>query len=103
MTTIEKTITVRRSEHFSALLSQRGMVRGGWRHDDPPATTVGKLNPDCFGRRIVIRSGDFLGTLCGILVGASAHPSLSGFSNVLLHGQRKITLRDDTEALLLVR
>jgi hypothetical protein len=59
------------------------------------------LGPDEIGKRVVIRSGDFLGTLCGVLVGVSPHISLGNFTNVQFSMGRPVALRDDMETLLL--
>jgi hypothetical protein len=75
--------------------------RKTWRVDDPPAKTVADLVPEDIGKRIVIRSGDFLGTVYGTLLGICPHPSLVAFTGVQLYGKKELTFRNDMEALVL--
>lgn len=74
--------------------------RQPWRITDPPPITVAELSPDEVGKRIVIRSGDFLGTVYGTLVGVNPHRNLVAFTTIQLHGKRELTFRNDTEALV---
>lgn len=71
-----------------------------WRQDDPPATIVADLKPEDFGARVVIRSGDFLGTVYGTLLGVSPHPTLVAFTCVQLYGKKLLTFRNDLEAIV---
>lgn len=71
-----------------------------WRKEDPPATTVGELSPEDLGGRIVIRTGDFIGTVYGTLLAAFPHPTLVHFSCVQVQGKKLLTLRNDTEAIV---
>lgn len=74
--------------------------RRTWRTDDPPAKTVADLVPEDFGKRVVIRSGDFLGTVYGTLLGVYPHPSLVAFTTVQLYGKKELTFRNDMETLV---
>lgn len=73
------------------------MVRQ-WRHDDPPASTVGELSPEDLGGRVVIRTA--VGTLYGTLIGVQPHPSLPGFSLVNIERKPTMALRDEFEAIV---
>lgn len=74
--------------------------RRTWRADDPPSKTVADLAPEDFGKRVVIRSGDFLGTVYGTLLGVNPHLSLTAFTTVQLYGKKELTFRNDMEALV---
>lgn len=76
------------------------LPRRVWREDDPPAKTVGDLAPGDFGKRVVIRSGDFLGTVYGTLLTVNPHTSLRAFTTVQLYGKKELTFRNDMEALV---
>lgn len=101
----ERTITVSRSAALTQLLRQRSIeqiipTQRDWRKEDPPSTTVGDLSPEDFGGRVVIRSGDFLGTVIGLLLDAHAHPSLVKFTTVHLLGKKPLTFRNDLEVIV---
>lgn len=74
--------------------------RQPWRQSDPPPTQIGKLTPEDVGKRIVIRSGDFLGTVYGTLLAVYPHKSLVHFTCVQLYGKKELTFRNDTETLV---
>lgn len=71
-----------------------------WRRSDPPPITVGDLTPDEVGKRVVIRSGDFLGTVYGTIIGVNPHRNLVKFTTIQLYGKKELTFRNDTEALV---
>lgn len=75
--------------------------RRRWRDDDPEPTNIGLLSPEDLGKRIVIRSGDFLGTVYGTLLGVTPHPNLLHFTSVQLYGKKELTFRSDTEVIVL--
>lgn len=93
---------VRHTTALTALLEKRAVIptQRGWRKEDPPTTTVGELGPDDFGGRVVIRSGDFLGTVIGTLLDVQPHPSLVCFTTVRLLGKKSLTFRDDIEVIV---
>lgn len=97
-------ISVRRTVALAALKEDRGISipvqRRGWREDDPPAKTIADLTPEDFGYRVVIRSGDFLGTVCGTLLLVYPHPSLVAFTCVQLFGKNLLTFRSDMEVIV---
>lgn len=97
-----QTITVRRSAAIRHLLSRNGFIptQRNWRKHDPPDTTVGQLGPDDFHKRVVIRSGEFLGTVYGTLLDVQPHPNLVHFTTVQLYGKKLLTFRDDMEAIV---
>lgn len=97
-----QTIEVRRSAAITEKLRQKGFIPTprNWRKEDPPSTTVAELGPDDFGNRVVIRSGEFLGTVYGTLLDVQAHPSLVHFTSVQLYGKKLLTFRDDTEVIV---
>lgn len=96
------TLTVRRSTALTELLNKRLVIpaQRDWRKEDPPASTVGELGPDDFGGRVVIRSGNFLGTVIGTLLDVNAHPSLVHFTTVQLLGKKPLTFRNDMEVIV---
>jgi hypothetical protein len=71
-----------------------------WRENDPPEKTIADLTPEDFGRRVVIRSGDFLGTVCGTLLLVHPHPTLVAFTCVQLYGKKLLTFRNDMEVIV---
>lgn len=75
--------------------------RRTWRKEDPPATTVGELSPDDFGCRVVIRSGEFLGTVYGTLLGVRPHANMRHFTTIQLYGKKELTFRNDWEVIVL--
>lgn len=75
--------------------------RRPFRDSDPEPKTVGELGPDDIGKRIVIRSGDFLGTVYGTLLGVHPHARLVNFTAVQLIHKRELTFRNDTDAVVL--
>lgn len=75
--------------------------RRAFRETDPPAKTIGDLAPEDYNKRVVIRSGDFLGTVYGTLLSAKAHPSLRQFTIVQLWQKKELTFRNDMETLVL--
>lgn len=75
-------------------------VQRSWREEDPPTTTVGELSPDDCGGRVVIRSKEFLGTVCGTLLDVHPHPSLVHFTSIQLLGKKILTFRNDIEAIV---
>lgn len=75
--------------------------RRTWRVDDPPAKTVADLGPEDFGKRVVIRSGDFLGTVYGTLLWTERHAALVHFTTVQLYGKKELTFRNDMETLVI--
>lgn len=75
--------------------------RKSFRASDPDPKVVMELTPDDVGKRIVIRSGDFLGSIYGTLLGVNAHKSLVHFTSIQLYGKKELTFRDDTEVLVL--
>lgn len=75
--------------------------RRPFRADDPPPKEIGELGPADLGKRVVIRSRDFLGTIYGTLLGVHAHGSLVHFTTVQLWQKRELTFRDDTEIVVL--
>lgn len=77
------------------------LPRRSFRATDPPATTVGGLTPDDVGCRVVIRSGDFLGTVYGTLLDVHPHENLVRFTCVQLYGKKLLTFRNDMEAVVL--
>lgn len=96
-----QTITVSRQEAMAELMRRKLVSKQpGWRETDPPATTVGELSPDDVGKRVVIRSGDFLGTVYGTLLAVSPHSNLVSFTCVQLYGKKALTFRNDLEALV---
>jgi hypothetical protein len=71
-----------------------------FRDSDGPSITVGELSEAHIGHRLVIRSGDFLGTVMGTL--ADVHGSrMLHFTTVQLEGKKEITFRNDTPVLVL--
>lgn len=102
-----QTITVSRSAAMSEMLNRRSDLiplprRRNWRETDPPSTTVDQLSPDDFGKRVVIRSGNFLGTVYGTLLDVHPHPTLSSrFTCVMLYGKRLLTFRNNMEVVVL--
>lgn len=108
--TQRRTTSVRRiaERRSSTLLAQRLSqpnvltipAQRHWRADDPDPTTIGELTPDQFGKRIVIRSGDFLGTVYGTLLGVAPHV-LVHFTTVQLYAKKELTFRNDMEVLVL--
>lgn len=96
-------MTVRRAEAIAAHRRRERVTHiptEAWRQGDPPATMVGELSPNDLGGRVVIRTGDFLGTVYGTLIGIEPHPSLVAFSCVQLQGKRLLTLRNDLETIV---
>lgn len=75
--------------------------RRAFRETDPPSKTIGELTPEDYNKRLVIRSGDFLGTVYGTLLSAAAHPNLRQFTIVQLWQKKELTFRNDMEALVL--
>lgn len=71
-----------------------------WRADDPPAKTIGTLGSDDIGKRVVIRSGNFIGTVYGTLLEVREHVMVH-FTTVILAGRKPLTLRNDIETLVL--
>lgn len=90
-----QTIKVSRSAAIAHLLSRN------WRKNDPPRKTVDDLDPGDFHKRVVIRSGEFIGTVCGVLLDTHPHPSLVHFTCVQLYGNKLLTFRDDVEVIVL--
>lgn len=75
--------------------------RKPFRLTDPDPTEIGKLGPDTIGKRIVIRSRDFLGTVYGTLVGVNPHGNLVHFTSIQLMNKKELTFRNDTEVVVL--
>lgn len=75
--------------------------RRTFRESDPEPKTIGDLTPDDFGKRLVIRSRDFLGTVYGSLLGIKAHGSLVNFTTISLWQKKELTFRNDTEVVVL--
>jgi hypothetical protein len=75
--------------------------RNKFRANDPAPTTISKLSSGDYGRRVVIRTGEFLGTVCGVLLEAHPHSSLRQFICVQLREKKELTLRGDMEVIVL--
>lgn len=75
--------------------------RRPFRQTDPDPKLIDELGPEDFGKRIVIRSGDFLGTIYGTLLGVHAHRNLVAFTTIQLWQKKELTLRNDTEVVVL--
>lgn len=75
--------------------------RKSFRIDDPESVKVSDLGPDDVGKRIVIRSKEFVGTVYGTLIGVHPHGNLVHFTTVQLFGKKELTFRNDTEAVIL--
>lgn len=75
--------------------------RRKFRETDPQAKKIADLSPDDFGKRIVIRSGDFLGTVYGTILSVHAHRNLVHFTTVQLWQKKELTFRNDTEVVVL--
>lgn len=86
---------------LSAMICQRtGSPERRWRADDPPHITVAELAPEHYGKRVVIRAKDFLGSITGVLVSTRRHPVLTRFTIVSLQGHKALTLRGDLETIV---
>lgn len=100
------TTTVRRTAALSAL-RQKGInlpsvvTDRSWRQHDPDPTVVSQLNPDQFGKRVVIRSHDVVGTVYGTLLESAPHDSMPDFTVIHLFQQTPYLLRNDTEVIVL--
>lgn len=89
------TITASRTNVLSALHDHGFLLPA-----ESTTAVVADLGPDHFGQRVVIRSRDFLGTVCGILLYAYPHPTLINFTCVKLVGKSILTFRSDVETLV---
>jgi hypothetical protein len=75
--------------------------RKTFRENDPDPKLVGELGPDEIGKRVVIRSGSFLGTVYGTLLGVHPHGNLVHFTSIQLIHKKELTFRNDTEVVVL--
>lgn len=89
------------ARHDLTALDGKLTQRRAFRETDPPAKTVSELAPDDIGHRVVIRSGDFLGTVYGTLLAVHPHDSLTRFTCVQLYAKKLLTFRDDMEVVVL--
>lgn len=94
----QQTATKRRVSDIVPLLNRR---LEGWRKTDPEPKEVCELTPEDFGARVVIRSGEFLGTVCGTLMDVYAHSALVHFTCVQLSGKKLLTFRNDIEVIVM--
>jgi hypothetical protein len=82
-------------------LSERQIPTQRWRETDPAPTTLGELTPDDYYKRVVLRTKDFIGTVYGTLLHTAPHTGFQNFTTIQLWNKRELTLRNDTECLVL--